>query len=85
MKIRKAINKNFEVAIIAGDANDISTLVNNAFADKTHDARISTSYGVKIEQNKLVGPVSTIMRLVTQKDGHIYIFWYNWRGWGWIY
>ena len=46
-------------------------LVNNAFAYTNHDARISTSTGVEIEQNKYVGPISTIMRLVTQKVGDL--------------
>ena len=46
-------------------------LVNNAFAYTHHDARISTSSGVEIEQNKYVGPISTIMRLITQKDGEL--------------
>ena len=31
--------------------------------------QLSTSAGVEIEQNNYVGPISTIMRLVTQKDG----------------
>ena len=51
--------------------NDIIRLVNNAFAYTIHDARISTSAGVEIEQNKYVGPISTIMRLVTQKGGDL--------------
>ena len=46
-------------------------LVNNAFAYTIHDARISTSAGVEIEQIKYVGHISTIMRLVTQKDGDL--------------
>ena len=46
-------------------------LVNNAFAYTIHDSRISSSAGVEIEQNKYVGPISTIMRLVTQKDGDL--------------
>ena len=49
-------------------------LVNNAFAYTIHDARISTSTGVEIEQNKYVGPISTLMRLVTQKDGDLTTF-----------
>ena len=51
--------------------NDIIRLVNNAFAYIIHDARISTSAGVEIEQNKFVGPISTIMRLVTHKDADL--------------
>ena len=56
---------------IVAPGNDIIRLVNNAFAYTIHDARISTSAGVEIEQNKYVGPISTIMRLVTQKDGDL--------------
>ena len=41
-------------------------LVNNTFAYTIHDARISSSAGVEIEQNKYVGPISTLLRLVTQ-------------------
>ena len=52
-------------------AGDIIRLVNNAFAYTIHDARISSIAGVEIEQNKYVGPISTIMRLVTQKDGDL--------------
>ena len=51
--------------------NDVIRLVNNAFTYTIHDARISTSSGIEIEQNKYVGPISTIMRLVTQKDGEL--------------
>ena len=56
---------------IVAPGNDIIRLVNNAFAYTIHDARISTSAGVEIEQNKYVGPISTIMRLVTEKDGDL--------------
>ena len=56
---------------IVAPGNDIIRLVNNTFAYTIHDARISTSAGVEIEQNKYVGPISTIMRLVTEKDGDL--------------
>ena len=56
---------------IVAPGNDIIRLVNNAFAYTIHDAIISSSAGVEIEQNKYVGPISTIMRLVTQKDGDL--------------
>ena len=46
-------------------------MIINAFAYTIHDARISTSAGVEIEQNKYVGPISTIMRLVAEKDGNL--------------
>ena len=57
--------------VIVAPGNDIIRLVNNAFAYTIHDERISSSSGVEIEQNKYVGPISTIMRLVTQKDGDL--------------
>ena len=66
IKVRKANNANFLVA--DNNTNELKRLVNNAFVYTIHVARISTSAGVEIEQNKYVGPVSTIMRLVTQKD-----------------
>ena len=56
---------------IVAPGNDIIRLVNNAFAYTIHDARISTSAGVEIDQNKYVGPISTIMRLVTEKGGDL--------------
>ena len=52
----------FRVPVNDGDPNDIIRLVNNAFADTIHDAGITTSAGVEIEQSKYVGPISTIMR-----------------------
>ena len=64
IRFRKA-NKN-----IFDDA-DIVRLVKNAFAYTIHDARISTSSGVEIEQNNYVGAYSAIIRLVTQKDGDL--------------
>ena len=56
---------------IVAPGNAIIRLVKSAFAYTIHDARISTSAGVEIEQNKYVGPIFTIMRLVTQKDGDL--------------
>ena len=56
---------------IVAPGNDIIRLVNNAFAYTIHGARISTSAGVDIEQNKYVGPISNMMRLVTEKDGDL--------------
>ena len=58
---------------IFGDGNEIR-LLNNAFAYTFHDARISISSGVEIEQNKNVGLTSTIMRLVRQKDGDFFTY-----------
>ena len=62
IKVRKGNNYNLS---ISATGHDINRLVNNAFAYTIHDARISISSGVEIEQNKFVGPVSTIMRLLT--------------------
>ena len=56
---------------IVAPGNDNIRLVNDAFAYTIHDARISTSAGVEIEENKYVGPISTILRLVTQKGGDL--------------
>ena len=52
-RVRRANNNNFADA-------DVIRLVNNAFAFTIHDARISTSSGVEIQQNKYVGAVSSI-------------------------
>ena len=71
IRIRRDDGNAFRVRVNDGDPNDLIRLVNNAFAYTIHDARISTSAGVEIEQNKYVGPFSTIMRLVTQKDGDL--------------
>ena len=69
IRVRRADGNAFAIGIAPGA--DIFRLVNNAFAYIIHDARISSAAGVEIEQNKYVGPVSTIMRLVTQKDGDL--------------
>ena len=66
IRVRRADGNAFT---FVAPGNDIIRLVNNAIAYTIHDARISTSAEVEIEQNKYVGPISTIMRLVTQKDG----------------
>ena len=46
-------------------------MVNNAFAYIFQEGRISTSAGTEIEHNKNLGNVSTIMRLLTEKDGDL--------------
>ena len=46
-------------------------MVNNAFAYIFQEGRISTSAGTEIEHNKNLGNVSTIMRILTQKDGDL--------------
>ena len=62
--VRKADRTNFT------DADEIR-LVNNALAYIFQEGRISTSAGTEIEHNKNLGNVSTIMRLLTQKDGDL--------------
>ena len=73
-KVRRANGNPINVPVIDGDPNDLIRLVNNAFAYTFHDARISTSAGVEIEQNKYVDPISTIMRLITEKGGDLYSY-----------
>ena len=62
--VRKADRTNF------ADADEIR-LVNNGLAYIFQEGRISTSAGTEIEHNKNLGNVSTIMRLLTQKDGDL--------------
>ena len=71
IRIRRDDGNAFRVRVNDGDPNDLIRLVNNAFAYTIHDARISTSAGLEIEQNKYIGPISTIMRLVTQRDSDL--------------
>ena len=51
--------------------DDPIRLVNNAFAFCFKEARLSTTIGGDIEINKFCGPVSTIMRLISNKDGDL--------------
>ena len=46
-------------------------LVNNAFAYCFKEATLNTTWGMDIEIKKYVGSVSTIMRLLTSKDGDL--------------
>ena len=46
-------------------------LVNNGFAFCFKEATLATTGGMEIEVNKYVGPVSTIMRMITSKDGDL--------------
>ena len=43
-------------------------LVNNGLAYMFQESQLSTSSGTQIENNRHLGPVSRIMRLLTQKD-----------------
>ena len=67
--VRKADNTNFIVAV--DNTNEVIRFVSTAFAYTFHDARISTSSGTEIEQNKCVEPISTNMRLLTKRDGDL--------------
>ena len=46
-------------------------MVNNELAYVFQEGRLSTSAGREIEHNKILGNVSTIMRLLTQEDGDL--------------
>ena len=59
IKIRKANNDNFS---ITAPGHDVIRIFSNAFDYTLHYARVTTSSGAEIEQNKYVRPISTIMR-----------------------
>ena len=65
----------FDITIrnTAGNFTNASVirLVNNAFAFCFKEASITTTGGMDIEVDKYVGPVSTIMRMLTSKDGDL--------------
>ena len=67
IKVKKADDINFFVAVDI--TNEVIRLVNNASVFIFYEAIFSTSSDPEVEQNKYVGPVSTIMRLITQRDG----------------
>ena len=67
MKVRKADRNNFIVA--TDNTKEVIRLFNKAFAFTVHDARISKSSGTEIERTKFAGPVPTILRLITQREG----------------
>ena len=50
---------------------DIIRLVNNVFAYCFREATLSLTGGSEIEQIKYVGPISTLMRVLTSKDGDL--------------
>ena len=50
---------------------DVFRLGNNGLTDVSQDGGLSTSSGTEIEQNKFLGLVPTIMRLLTFKDGDL--------------
>ena len=51
--------------------DDPVRLVNNRFAFCFKEARLSTTIGSEIEINKFCGQVSTIMRVISNKDGDL--------------
>ena len=66
------IDKEVKIADRTNFTNaDEIRLVNNVLAYIFKEGRLSTSAGKEIEHNKHLGPVSTIMRLLTQKDGDL--------------
>ena len=70
IKVRKADNTIF---VVSGDVNtkEVIRFVNNALAFTIHDARNSTSSGGELQQNKFCRSFSTIVRLLTQREGDI--------------
>ena len=66
----------YDITVRKGDNTDFANgdvirLVNNAFAYCFKNATISTTSGSEIEINKYPGIISTIMRVLTSKDGDI--------------
>ena len=49
--------------------DDAIRLVKNAFAFCFNEARLSTTIGSDIEYNKVCGHVSTIMKVISNRDG----------------
>ena len=62
--VRKNDTTNFHI-------EDPIGLVNNVFAFCLKEARLSTTIGSDIEHNKFRGQVSTIMKVISNKDGDL--------------
>ena len=62
--VRKDDNTNFH-------NDDAIRLVNNGFAFRFKEGRLSTSLGTDIEHKKFCPQVSTIMRVISNKDGDL--------------
>ena len=62
--VRRADNTNFA-------DNSVIRLVNNAFAFCFKEALLSTTSGGYLEHKNFVGQISSIMRTLTGKDGHL--------------
>ena len=61
--VRKSDSTNFH-------NGDLIRLVNHAFAFCLKEALLPTTLGSDFETNKFCGQVSTIMRVISNKDGH---------------
>ena len=53
------------------NTSEIITLVSNSFAYCFEEGRLATRRGSDLEHNKYIGEISTIMRVVGNKDGEI--------------
>ena len=62
--VRRADGNNLDIA-------DNNRLVNSGLAYIFQEGRLSTSAGTEIEYNKNLGNVSTLLRLLTHKDGDL--------------
>ena len=50
--------------------------MNNAFTFSFQGARLGTKFGSDIEHNKFCGQVSTIMKVISKKDGDL-LHWFD--------
>ena len=51
--------------------DDPVRLVNNGFAFCFKEARLSTTLGSNLEHNKFCGQISTILKVISNKDGDL--------------
>ena len=68
------VDLEFDVTVGKNDTtkfhyNDPIPLVNNALAFSFKEARLSTTIGSDIEHNKFCGPISSFMRVISNRDG----------------
>ena len=70
MKIGKANNEKF-VVFEDVNTNEVIRLINNAFAITIQDFRNSTCSRTEIEQNEFVGHFSSLMGMITHREGDI--------------
>ena len=62
--VRKNVDTNFQY-------DDPVRLVNNGYAFYFKEARLSTTIGSDMETNKFCGQISTIMEVISNKDGDL--------------